>query len=174
MGETQRIPKVKPLAGLLAENQELLGQASALLEASFGNIQFASESYLFEHTRYYQKEMGSQLYRQFLVFADLQSAENLVEWKHQANGLEQRLGLNTAQGRRVNIDPGYLAPGKLVLASTKDFEHRVYLRNGIYAEVTLRIRKGCFQTWDWSYPDYAQAADFFDQAYRTYLEEIAG
>jgi hypothetical protein len=160
------------LAGVLAASPELLASARARLEARLGPVASASEPYRFGHTAYYTEEMGADLLRQFLVFRGLRPAEELADWKRDSNALEQVLGGNSHGGRQVNIDPGYLAPGKLVLASTKDHMHRIYLRDGIFAEVTLRVHKGRFVTWDWSYPDYAAAIPFFDQAYQEYLQAV--
>jgi len=55
----------------------------------------------------------------------------------------------------VNVDPGYVSLGKLVLASTKDHAHRLYLDRGVYGEVMLTYQQGCFRPWPWTYPDYA-------------------
>jgi hypothetical protein len=118
--------------------------------------------------------MGPGLLRQFLVFPALLSPDGLADWKIAAIALEATLGCSLdSAGRRINIDPGYLAPGKLVLASTKDHQHRIYLRSGIYAEITLRIRNNRFMTWEWTYPDYAEAVPFFNQAYQAYLKDLA-
>jgi len=138
----------------------------------FGPKLAATEPAPFLHTAYYQREMGPDLFRQFLVFSSLRDAGELARWKHAANELEARWEPGERGGRRVNVDPGYLAPGKLVLASTKDHEHRLYLAEGIYAEVTLRIRAGRFQPWPWTYPDYAQQCEFFDRVYREYLADL--
>ncbi|MCK5241653.1 DUF4416 family protein [bacterium] len=171
--DIQSIPAVRPVAGLLANNDELLQQAQAELSNLFGPVFSASVVIPFTYTKYYGKEMGSELLRQFLVFSEIRAPDDLADWKIASNAWEKKLGCNEQGGRRVNIDPGYLAPGKLVLASTKDHEHRIYLQKGIYAEVTLRVRDKHFCTWDWSYPDYAEAADFFEAAYVDYLRKIA-
>lgn len=172
MGIIQIVPPVKPLAGLLAADREQLAGARAELTAQMGPVARETEPVRFEQTDYYTPEMGPGLWRQFLVFETLRDPEGLADWKRASNALEIRLGLNERRGRRVNVDPGYLAPGKLVLASTKDHMQRIYLRDGIYAEVTLRIQQGRFATWEWSYPDYAAARDFFDEAYREYLLQL--
>ncbi len=174
MGEIQTIPAVRPLAGLLAVQADLLPQARALLEATFGPAECVSQAIPFRHTSYYTAEMGPDLIRQFLVFTKLRAPEELADWKLKCNTYERQLGLNAEGGRKVNIDPGFLAPGKLVLASTKDHEHRIYLQKGVYAEVTLRVRQRRFQAWDWTYPDYREAIPFFDEAYQAYRQYLAG
>jgi hypothetical protein len=172
MGKVRTAPPVKPLAGILAPGEDWLARVRARLEAEWGKPAAVSEPALFSQTDYYTREMGPGLWRQFLVFSRLRPAEELPDWKRATNEWEAELSSNAGGGRRVNIDPGYLAPGKLVLASTKDHEQRIYLRDGIYAEITLRIRGGKFCPWDWTYPDYAQASGWFDQAYQKYLQEI--
>ncbi|MBN1595222.1 DUF4416 family protein [candidate division FCPU426 bacterium] len=174
MGEIQVVPPVCPVAGLLVSSPALFAQAQQALCGLLGAVQAASPVMAFIHTQYYAEEMGAQLWRQFLVFERLHPAEQLVEWKCASNRWERELGFNGQGGRRVNIDPGYLAPGKLVLASTKDHEHRLYLGRGIYAEVTLRVRNKRFYAWEWTYPDYAEATAFFESGYREYLKKLAG
>jgi hypothetical protein len=172
MGKIRTIPPVRPLAGILAPDEEWLARVRTRLEAEWGALAAVSVPGPFLQTEYYTPEMGAGLWRQFLVFQQLRPAEDLPDWKHATNAMEAELGNTPGGGRRVNIDPGYLAPGKLVLASTKDHEQRIYLRNGIYAEITLRVRAGKFSCWDWTYPDYAQASLFFDQAYQAYLQAM--
>lgn len=172
MGNVQPTPAVRPVAGVLASSQELLAEAERALAGYFGLVANRSEAVPFIHTRYYADEMGERLWRQFLVFEQLRPAEALADWKLAANALEQDLGLNPQGGRRVNLDPGYLAPGKLVLASTKNHEHRIYMRDGIYAEMTLRIRQRRFAAWPWTYPDYDAGRPFFDAAYAAYLQAL--
>lgn len=174
MSEIHIIPAVRPLVGVLTAQAELLPRARSLLEAIFGPVERVSEAVPFTHTSYYSEEMGPEIWRQFIAFTQLRAPEELAAWKLKCNAYEQQLGLTPTGGRKVNIDPGYLAPGKLVLASTKDHEHRVYLEQGIYAEITLRVRQRRFQTWDWTYPDYQKAIPWFDEAYQAYLKQLAG
>ncbi|MDI6655624.1 MAG: DUF4416 family protein, partial [Candidatus Hydrothermarchaeota archaeon] len=54
----------------------------------------------------------------------------------------------------VNIDPGYVTALNLILATKKESQHRIYLRSGVFAEVTLAFKKnGCIY-FGWTYPDY--------------------
>ena len=88
------------------------------------------------------------------------------------NNVEKRLSQNNK--RSVNIDPGYITPGKLVLLTTKNYSHRVYIRSGIYAEVALYFKNGRFQPWSWSYPDYRTDGYgiFFKRVRGLYMEQI--
>jgi hypothetical protein len=172
MGTAHSAPPVRPFVGLLAAGQERLAPVRDRLLAWLGPVRLASDPVLFTHTTYYAREMGEGLWRQYVVFADLRDPGDLADWKLTANALENELGRNAAGGRTVNLDPGYLAPGKLVLATTKDQGHRLYLRNGIWAEMTLRIQQGRYALWPWTYPDYAAHVEFFDRAYQDYLEAL--
>ncbi|MFQ5648796.1 MAG: DUF4416 family protein [bacterium] len=111
-----------------------------------------SPAFVFNHTRYYEKEMGQDLSKQFMSFENLGNREKLVELKLLALSVEQSLTQN--QKRRVNLDPAYLELAKLVVASTKNFAHRIYLANGIYGDVQLQYRNGGFIPNSWTYADY--------------------
>ena len=111
-----------------------------------------SETLPFEFTAYYTPEMGPNLLRKFVAFKKLISPERLAAAKIFTNRLEKTY---TQKGkRRINLDPGILTLAKVILASTKDFSHRIYLNSGVYAEVTLLFRKGRFEALPWTYPDY--------------------
>lgn len=120
--------------------------------------------------------MGAGLRKQLLAFRDLLAPDRLPEVKLRTNILEQELaGAGTYPDvRPVNLDPGLLTLGKFMLATTKDQAHRVYLRDGIYAEVTLRYHQGTFEPWPWTYADYRQACvhEFLQQARAYYRERL--
>lgn len=156
MGSIKTPEPVKLICSIFAGQVKLLDEAQGVLEWIFGPIDFLSELLPFDHTTYYEPEFGPGLVRRILAFERLIDPGALADIKRTTNNLEQRWEVN---GRRqVNIDPGYISLGKLVLASTKDHSHRIYLRDGIYAEVTLRFQGGKFQPWEWTYPDYASPA----------------
>jgi hypothetical protein len=127
----------------------------AELEACFGPADLQSPSMEFEFTRYYQPQMGEGLRRTFFSFARLIDPAELAGIKLATNAIEERYrDGGWPVGRPVNLDPGYLELGKLVLASTKNHCHRIYLRDGIYAEVTLVYRDKAFRGFEWTFPDY--------------------
>jgi hypothetical protein len=115
---------------------------------------------VFGQTTYYEPTMGPGLRKQFLAFATLIDPADLARVKLHTNGLERRLAETGAyaEGRPLNLDPGILNLGKLMLATTKDQAHRIYLRDGIFAEVTLRFAHGAFEPWPWTYADYREPA----------------
>jgi hypothetical protein len=152
MGQIKNAEPVKMLVGLLAARKELFDAVRMRLEQVWGPVDLQSEIMDFDYTRYYDNEMGRPLYRRFLSFEKRIDPGLLSGIKVATNALEDELAVN---GRRqVNIDPGYLTPAKLVLATTKDRAHRIYLGKGIYAEVTLLYQGGAFRELPWTYPDY--------------------
>lgn len=142
------------------------------LKRKFGRIDFESEILPFSHTDYYAEEFGRDLKRKFISFEKLIPPQSLAQIKIFTNRLEQRLTLNNR--RQINIDPGYLNFPKLILASTKDFKHRVYLDKGVFAEITLFYQDKAFRAWEWTYPDYKSPAylDIFNKIRETYVSQI--
>lgn len=142
---------------------------------AWGPIARQSARFPFQHTRYYETEMGGGLVKQFFAFADPIDPATLPERKLAANAWEEQyaaLGRHP-EPRPLNLDPGYLTLSKLVLASTKDFAHRVYLSQGIYAESTLFFRHGRWEPHAWTFPDYRQPEyhEFFSDC-RRYLQSL--
>jgi len=129
-------------------------QALHELQRSYGPLAGRGPIARFTQTDYYDREMGTGLLRQFVCFAPLVSREHLASIKLATNTLEKSLS-RADSSRRLNIDPGLLSVENLVLATGKNFTHRIYLRDGIFAEVTLIFQGGCFQTLPWTYWDYA-------------------
>jgi hypothetical protein len=122
----------------------------------YGPIQLSSDPFDFTETDYYTATMGTGLKKQFLASERLIDSSALASIKRETNKWEVEyaaLGRHAEQ-RPLNLDPGYLTPAKLVLASTKDHAHRIYLRDGIFAEVTLVFRQRKWQPLEWTYPDY--------------------
>jgi hypothetical protein len=144
---------VKLVVGLLSADPKLLQQAQSALAEGFGAMTVKSPEIPFTFTDYYEKEMGPNLVRQWVGFQGLVESEQLADFKTTTRSLEKRfLGPNGK--RRVNLDPGLLSLHNFVLASTKGFAHRIYLRGGIYADLALIFQSGKFQPLAWTYPDY--------------------
>lgn len=152
MGKIVRQPPVKLICGFIFKETEALHKAEQILKKKFGPTDFTSEILSFKYTDYYEKEFGQDLKRSFISFNKLIPADSLAKTKISTNTIEEKLSHNRM--RFVNIDPGYLDLAKLVLASTKDYTHRIYLSGGIFAEITLLYRDNTFQPWPWTYPDY--------------------
>jgi hypothetical protein len=146
------------------------------LEHLFGPIGLVSLPFDFVQTSYYEPTMGRGLRKCFLAFQDLVDPDQLAGAKIQTNALEQELGQGRAytESRPLNLDPGLLSLGKFVLATTKDQAHRIYLRDGIHAEVTLRFEAGHFEPWPWTYADYRlpSVRAFLDEAREWYRRKL--
>ena len=138
------------------------------LEQDFGPVAQASEPFDFHQTRYYEPTMGAGLRKQFFGFRRLVRADCLPAVKLRSNELERALAESGAfpEARPLNLDPGLLSLGKFQLATTKDQAHRIYLRDGIFAEVTLRFHAGAFEPWPWTYADYREPG------VRAFLKEL--
>jgi len=149
----ERLP-VKAIIGVLITEPLILPKIYQQLADQFGPIDYTSELLPFTSTTYYEAEMGKELQRQFISFEKLIDAGTLADRKLFTNQVEQAFVKKDTSRRRVNLDVGYVCMAKLVLASTKDHAHRIYLRDGIYAEITLRFYRKTFQPWEWTYPDY--------------------
>jgi len=142
------------------------------LRDEFGEIELVSALYAFDFTPYYQPEMGPDQQKKFLSFTPLIEIERLPAIKHRTNAIEQEYA--RASKRRINIDPGYVTHAQLILATTKDYTHRIYLGQGIYADLSYVCRRAGFQPLEWTYPDYRQplALDFFQRVRETYLQAM--
>ncbi len=158
MGEIFLHPEVKLICGLIGR-EELFPAVRKKLERRFGPADFQSRAFDFRFTEYYKQEMGEGLKRVFLSFYRKVKPASLARIKLATNRIESRFSRNGK--RMVNIDPGYLTLSKLVLATTKDHQHRIYLEKGIYAEVTLRYRGKGFRAWEWTYPDF-QTSEYLE------------
>lgn len=161
------------IAGITFTDHAVLGEALDALCREFGPVEFESPAFAFVMTDYYREEMGTNLEKQFFCFRNPIRLERLPGIKHISNGIELRLA-RVGDGlvrRRANIDPGYVTLAKLVLATTKDYSHRVYIGEGMYAETTLRFVRGTFAPFETTYPDHKTplALDFFN-AVRGYVK----
>ncbi len=138
---------------------EALEWARTMLSQHWGPIALASQPFDHTETHFYDASMGTQLKKMFFAWETLIDPATLVEKKLAANAWEAEyaaLGKHI-EPRPLNLDPGYLTEAKLVLATTKDRDHRLYLDRGIFAEVTLHFHHGAWQPRPWTYPDYCRA-----------------
>lgn len=160
------------IVSVLMKEKGLMTPVMARLTERFGPLERMSDWLPFDYTDYYTAEMGRSLVRRMLVFRDLIDQERLPDVKRFTNRIEADY---TEDGRRrVNVDPGYLTPERLILATGKNFSHRVYLRDGIFADLTLIYTRGDFQSLPWTYADYAQERmkAFLRDVRADYLQEL--
>jgi len=173
MGKVRKPKPVKLIVGLISGKKVLFDKVKEKLMGKFGEVDEESILIPFVFTDYYREEMGEGLLRKFLSFKMLIDPGELADIKLWTNELED--AFRDEHGRRqINIDPGYINAAKLVLATTKDFSHRIYIGQGIYAEVTLCWRRGRFTAQEWTYPDYRseEYMQFFKRVREAYMEQM--
>ncbi len=167
--------RVKLFTSILSGRPELIEKAMERLAQRFGKVDYLSPLLPFDHTDYYEKEMGGGLVRRIVSYQELIMPDELPDIKLLTNSLEDEF-LSADGRRRINIDPGYLALDKVVLASCKNYSHRIYLKDGVYAEVTLRYsaRNREYTAFDWTYPDYRDTSlrGLFGEIRRRYATQI--
>jgi hypothetical protein len=160
--------KVKCIVGILAADENALQTACRMISQRLGEIDLRSPIWPFEHTDYYNDQTGNSIIKQILSLAEPIDPGRLAEIKHTTNEIEKELadqpGYNCP--RPVNLDPGYIEPSKLILASTKNFANRIYIGRQMYAEVTLIYRKGRWQGHIFTYPDHS------DERYHSFLDKV--
>lgn len=167
MGSIRAFSPVKLFIGALVSREALVAETESQLIATYGPVDHRSPILPFTFTDYYRHETGDHILRVFFSFEPLIDADRLPDIKHHTNTLEEALAAqDTSVKRPVNLDPGYLEQGKVILASTKNFYHRTYLARGIFSEVTMHYRNNAWEFFPWSYPDYKSAE------YQTFFLEL--
>lgn len=146
---------VKPFMSILVRDMSLFKDVLNLFISDGKDIDEISKIFPFFHTDYYEEEMGKNLVRKFVALKELIKPDSLPALKHYTYSIENRFR-NHHGMRRVNIDPGYIAPEKIVLSTFKNFGHRIYLRKEVYGELTLIYKDKAFKPLEWTFPDYAQ------------------
>jgi len=174
MGEIKLPKDVKLFTAVMFKDAELLSEIKTTLIQAWGSIEETSEIFDFIHSEYYQDEMGTGLKKQFWIFTRLVRPDFLPDAKLLTNQIEAQY---LEAGKRViNLDPGYLSAAKLILATTKNYMHRIYLRDGIYGDVHLKVSQRRLVPNEWTYPDYKteETLVFFNHVRKKYLELIQG
>ena len=166
MAGTSLPDPVKYFVALLWADAAALAEGSARLIERWGALDFEGPDRAFDLTNYYQAEMGANLFRRLVAFETMREPEVLVEAKLACTAIEDALA--GPQGRRVNLDVGYLDHNKIVLASAKGAGQKIYLRAGIYADLVARYAQGRYQPFAWTFPD------FKDGRYDAELAELRG
>ncbi|MBN1621137.1 MAG: DUF4416 family protein [Endomicrobiales bacterium] len=173
MGTINSAEPVKLFLGIIAVSSEIIAKTEPVFEEKWGKIDLKSELIPFKFTDYYEKEMGKNLFRQWFSFEKLIQPGFLADIKIETNKIEESL---SASGKRqINVDPGYLALSKIILASTKDFSHRIYLSGGIYSEITLMYKNKKYESLPWTYPDYYSdiAKSYFSNVRKIYGKQLS-
>lgn len=163
-----------PVVSVICGSPESLVGVLPELCGYFGEVILKSRPFAFDMSTYYQPEMGTGLERTWLCFSGLRDPSELPEWKLFCCRIEE--STSKVSGRTVNLDPGYLDHGKLVLASFKQAPDKVYMGNGVWAHTCLRYRFGDFCGPDHSFPDFIDGRFnvFFREAKRMYRSILHG
>jgi len=175
MAEPKPFRPVKLICGILASSDDHFEAAEERLETLGGEFDARSERFPFGATDYYDAEMGPGLRRSFVSFVRLVDPTDLSAVKRRTNGLEDEVRKAFgASHRLVNLDPGYLTPAALIMATAKDFSHRIPLEGGIYAHLELLFGKNAIRRLEWTYPDFSRPAyeTFFLEVRRIYLRQL--
>lgn len=162
----------KLVMSVFMKEKPLFESVFPLLETIGGPVDLVSRWLDFDFTNYYHKEMGHPLFRRILAFKSLVDQADLSKIKQATNAVEQQFVQD--QQRRINIDPGYLLPSRFVLATGKDYAHRIYIGDHMYADLTLMYVGKQFVSLDWTYPDYRskEIIRFLEQVRDKYLLDL--
>jgi len=191
MGEIKKVYKIKLVCGIIynflwckkkfvvEDNKNIVDKINNLVlpifkkEFSVEEIDLQSEIIKFDFSDYYNEEMGEELYRYWISFSPSVQLSEVYKLKILSNEIEKKFFSDVNGNRKVNLDPGYVDGSKLVLFSTKNYSHRVYIGEGIFAEVTLLYKHKQFHILEWTYPDYktSTAIEFFSKVREVYNKE---
>ncbi len=180
MGKIRYPNPTKLIFSIISNQDKLFWEAKKLLVDFFGEIDLESEYQAFNFTNYYRDEMGDQLKQKLISFEKLILPERLSQVKCDSNRWEFLLSTGSNSftkeeiKRKVNLDPGYLTLHKFILASTKNGPARIYLKKGIYAEITLRFIKKSYHPLEWTYQNYQTESyiSFFNKVREVYKKQI--
>jgi hypothetical protein len=177
MGDIRQHQPVLLITAAFSRYGEAFSWARERVEREWGPVALSSERFEFTETRFYEASMGAELKKEFWAFKELVDPGRLADFKLRSNEWENEFQQlhSFSEQRPLNLDPGYLTEAKLVLATTKDRDHRLYLDRGIYAEVTLYYHDRLWQDRPWTYPDYRRSDyhQFFTRC-REYLRQRYG
>lgn len=170
MGILEKQKPVKLVVSLIYKDDNSAEYAEKTLKRLYGPLEDMTKTFPFESTDYYYNEFGKPLRRKLLCFRRLLDKKNLADIKLKTNRIEDRA--RKEGNRTVNIDPGYVTEAKLVLLTTKDYTHRIYIGKRIFAEITLFFQDGTFNAWPWTYPDYASEdmIGYFNSVRQLYMD----
>jgi hypothetical protein len=166
-------PPVKLVCGILYHDELWIEPVLSDLQLNLGALDFRSEAIPFHFTDYYFEEMGQPLFRRFVSFEKLVDPSSLADIKVDTNALEEKYA-KQGGSRVLNLDPGYLTAAAYVLATSKNYSHRIYLGKGVFAQQELLFERKRILTLEWTYPDYRsfEYQEILRKIRRRYLEQL--
>ncbi len=171
MAEVHDVLDVQPICAVTFSPDCALDEIHSLLETVLSPVEEVSPVFDFSFTKYYEKQMGPELKKQFVSFVQTMHPGKLAVLKVRTNEMEKSWSKNGK--RSINLDPGYITAAKLVLASAKDFAHRIFLGEGIYGDVQFQFRDQEFRPHPWTFPDYQSeiAMAFFHKVRQSFIHK---
>jgi Domain of unknown function (DUF4416) len=172
MSRPQPPRPAKLVIGFFLKEKRFGGTVIKALVEKFGPVDMVSSWFPFDFTAYYDNETGTPLFRRLFGFKQLIQQQDLAQIKLTTNSTEHQY--SSGGKRSVNIDPGYLLHERFVLATGKNYSHRIYIGKGIYADLTLIYTHGRFEPLPWTYPDYASKniIDFLEKVRKKYGVDV--
>ena len=171
MGQVYEFEKEKLIIGVIYHEKEILDKALEILVSEFGEVEAVSEEFSFseEFSTYYDDEIGGEGFRRIYSFKETIDPSRQAEIKIRTNEIEAEFSKDG--NRKINLDPGFINHGRLLLATTKATGFRIPLKDGIYTELTLFWARGGWQKLPWTYRDYQseRVQKFITEVRRTYL-----
>ena len=173
MGATYDFENEKLIIGVIYHDEEVLRQALDILTQEFGEIEAVSEEFSFsgEFSTYYDEEIGGEGLRRIYSFKETVDPTRQADIKIRTNEIEAEFSVDGK--RKINLDPGFINHGRLLLATTKETGFRIPLKEGIYTELTLFWARGGWQKLPWTYRDYQseRVQKFITEVRHSYLAE---
>jgi hypothetical protein len=173
MGAALEFEKEKLIIGVIYHDEEVLREAMRILVEEFGEVDLVSEEFSFsgEFSTYYDEEIGGEGFRRIYSFKNTVAPDRQADIKIRTNEIEASFSVDGK--RKINLDPGFINHGRLMLATTKETGFRVPLKDGIYTELTLFYARGAWQKFPWTYRDYQseRVQRFITEVREIYLAE---
>jgi Domain of unknown function (DUF4416) len=175
MAEVKPFSPVKLVIGMIASQEPFFARTEETLTVLYGPVDLRSPAFAFDSTDYYDRQMGRGLSRMFISFLRLVLPDALSDIKLRTNALEEEIRTSWgSESRLVNIDPGILTSAALIMATAKDFAHRIPLRQGIYGHLELLFSRNAVKLLAWTYPDFQKEGyqRFLLQVRQAYLRQL--
>lgn len=173
MGAVFDFEKEKLIVGVIFHDKEIHDKAMEILTSEFGPVDDCSQEFSFsgEFSTYYDDEIGGEGFRRIYSFKELIDPARQADIKTRTNEIETMFSEDGK--RKINLDPGFINHGRLLLATTKETGFRIPLKNGIYTELTLFWARGGWQKLPWTYRDYQseRVQKFITKVRQNYLVE---